>query len=314
MKIWVTGAAGFVGVHLCSELKKAGYDVLGTDLSSEEGILALDICDAEACRNFVEKHQPEACVHLAGMSSVQQADEDKERTRKVNVDGAMNVLRAFPKNSPARLLFVTSSEVYGQRASNEEWIDESTPLNATNTYGRTKAEADQTLHRIGRESGRRVMTVRPANHTGPGQSESFVASSYARQVAERKLGLTTGPLRVGNLDSVRNFTDVRDVVRAYRLLLESDREGEAYNLASDTHVKVRHLLEVLEQLAGMPIETVQDETLYRESDPVPRLSVKKIEEAVGWKPTLTLEQTLSDLLNDWLIRLSEASADADSPP
>lgn len=300
LRVFITGSAGFAGSHLIDELRAAGHTPVGYDLTASPKLDSADqrigsIEDRAALQDWIAATQPDACVHLAGMSFVPTAWEQPQKTMDVNLTGTLNVLTAFHEECPqARLLIVTSSEVYGRNDRREPVMEEDALL-PSSLYGVSKAAADLSSLLFGRHHGMCVMTARPQNHIGPGQSERFVVMSFARQIADLATGKTTGSLKVGNLEARRDFTDVRDTVRAYRLLMERGVTGEAYNIASGRTVPVQELLDELCLHAGIRPVVEIDPSLYRPADRPPQLSIRKISSHVGWEPGIPLSRTLKDI-------------------
>ncbi len=301
MRVLVTGSSGFVGHHLIAELQAHGHTALGLDtvaspdLSDDAQYIA-SVVDAPAVEQWIEQSQPDACIHLAGIAFVPRGWSHPHEVMDVNVGGTLNILESFRRCRPAaRILVVTSAEVYG-RAKRPEPVRETHALKPSNIYGVSKAAADLTSLLYYPHYELPVMTARPQNHIGPGQSRLFVVTAFAEQVREiARSGDANGVLRVGNLDSRRDFTDVRDVVHAYRLLIERGEPGQAYNIASARMVPIRDMLDQLCAHAGITPRLERDESRYRPTDRPPRLSIDKIANDVGWRPSIPLTQTLNDI-------------------
>lgn len=298
MRILVTGANGFVGRHLEAELLGQNHEVLTSDWREPATHIA-DITNSECVADMIRSLQPDAVVNLAGIAHVGQAKAQPKRTVDVNLGGVVNLLEACRHHAPrCKLLFITSAQVYGQR-SGEDLIHEDDPLKPANFYAAIKTAADMTARQYGVDHDLHVMIARPQNHTGPGQMKAFVTPSFARGVVEqRQHGDSAKPLQRGNLDSVKNFTDVRDIVRGYRLLLERGQAGKAYNLASDRHVQIREVLEGFYKLAGIHPNHVRHDPYWRPTDTAPRLSTDRISTDTGWAPKISFEQTLEDIFRE----------------
>ena len=304
MKILVTGAAGFAGRHLVRELLAAGHEVRTTDAAPAAdlpGYVQADLRDGDALRALVRAARPDAAIHLAAISFVPDAAKDPELLRDVNVGGPVRLAEAILGEAPdARLAFVSTAQVYGtaSAAADAPPLDEDAPAAPASPYARSKAEAERALAALAASRGLRLLVLRPANHTGPGQSPKFVAPAFARQA----LAAARGELReikVGNLESVRDFSDVRDVARAYRLALERGADGGIYNVSSGAMMKIGDLLSRLLALAGAPdAAVVPDPALWRPTDAVPRLSTGRLRADTGWEPAIPVETTLRDLLAD----------------
>ena len=201
-----------------------------------------------------------------------------------------------------RTLVVSTAHVYGNPAAGA--LDEEAPARPDSLYGLTKLAADQATLLFARRERRAALTVRPVNHIGPGQSPDFVIAAFARQLAEIAAGIRPPELRVGNLDSVRDFMDVRDTVRGYRLLLERGVAGRAYNMASGIRLRIGEALDRLCAAAGLRPRIVTDPALFRPTDASPELSTARLRDDTGWRPEIPLEQTLRDIYEDARARAS----------
>jgi len=295
VRVWVSGALGFVGAWLLPRLARDGYDVTAADRDVE-------VRDADAVDAAIASARPEAVVHLAALASVAISFAEPEAVARVNYLGTLHVLRAVARHAPrARVLLVSSGEIYGG-APTADPIGEDAPLVPRSPYARTKAAADR-LGAAFAEGGLDVVCARPWNHTGPGQSDTYVASSFARQLAEMALGRRAPVMRVGNLDAVRDFLDVADVIDAYLRLLDPSVPPGAYNVASGAPIAVGILLERLIERAGLRPTIEVDPARYRRD----RASVgdaARLRSATGWAPQIPLEDTLARLFDAWLARLS----------
>ena len=302
MRVLVTGASGFVGSHLLRELEAHDHTPIPlADPGDETNPLSVDITAPEALQALIQREQPDACIHLAGIAFVPTCRDNPELALNVNTGGTLNLLEAFRHHAPAaRIVVVATSEVYGRHAFDGP-VDEDTPLRPTNVYGATKVAADQLTRLYADLHGMHTLVARPENHIGPGQSEAFVASAFARQVGEAlKAGKGVAHLLTGNLESKRDFTDVRDTVRAYRLLLESGTPGKAYNVASGQLTRIGALLEYLAQAAGIEVTQETDPALFRPTDCSPEISVARLRADTGWEPRIPLATTAADILAEQL--------------
>jgi GDP-4-dehydro-6-deoxy-D-mannose reductase len=308
VRLLVTGASGFVGGHLCELLARSGNEVATL---SRDGVVddQVDICDADAVRQAVAARRPEGIFHLAAIAYVPDAEGDAERARRVNVDGTRHVLDAAAEVG-ARVLFVSSGAVYGDGAGSAPPFREDAPLTPQGVYARTKAdaEAECVTHRW-RDA---IVRVRPFNHTGPGQTPSYVCSGFAKQIVEIELGLRAPVVAVGDLDAERDFCDVRDIVRAYALAMESGRVGDVYNVCSGIPARIGDMLAALMDLASVKPEVLVDRSRLRDCEPS-RLwgSNDKISMALGWRPQIPLQRTLADMLTWWRERLNAGPAGDD---
>jgi len=296
VRVFVTGASGFVGRHLVPHLRARGHEIVATDLE-------LDASDAAAVAEFVARTGPDAIVHLAGVSSVAAARQDPALAFRVNYLGAHALLEATARHAPrARVLLVGTGDAYGSAAPGALPFSEAAPLRPGSHYSRTKAAADL-LGASYCERGLDVLRVRPFNHTGAGQSDAFVASSFARQLVEIERGTRGDTIEVGNLDSVRDFLDVSDVVEAYALLCEPRAPAGAYNVASGRGVSAGALLQCLCALARLSPRIRVDAARFRPTDQSIG-DASRLRAATGWAPKLPLETTLERLLAHWRAELS----------
>lgn len=226
-------------------------------------------------------------------------------TFRINAEGTMNVLLAAVRADVDRVVAVASADVYGQVPETELPIDEDRPLRPVSPYGASKAAADLVALQTHLGHGLGVIRARPFNHLGPGQSDRFVASAVASRIARNEMA-GESEVPVGNLSARRDFTDVRDVVRAYRMLAEHGVPGEAYNVCAGQDVAIQEIADRLVALADGPMTLVTDPDLLRPVDtPVLRGDCTRLHDATGWTPEITLDQTLADVLDDWRKRVRE---------
>jgi GDP-4-dehydro-6-deoxy-D-mannose reductase len=291
VQVFVTGVAGFVGRRLEARLEAAGVRVIGTDLE-------LDVADADRVADAVSAARPDAIVHLAAISSVSQAESNPQAVYRVNFLGAHSILEAARKISPGvRLLVVGSGQVYGAADPGAPPFDECSPLRPDSPYAWSKAAADL-LGGVYAKEGVDVVRVRPFNHTGAGRPERFVESSFARQIAEIEAGLRPPEIAVGNLDAVRDFLDVEDVVDAYVRLLDPKVPAGPYNVASGKGTSIRELLDSLLAHTSIRPEVEVDQTRWRPAD-TSIGSADRLAKTTGWAPTVPLAETLKHLLDRW---------------
>ena len=316
--VLVTGIDGFVGSHLAEALLNLGGDRIfglvrdhsGTSridrLRSRIELIESDITDFDQVRQAIDECKPDKLFHLAGQAFVPLAMADPLSSFRVNIDGGINVLESVRQGHPAcSILIVSSGEVYGVVDGKSLPISETRPMVPTNPYAASKACIDLIAQQYRNSFNLNVVVARPFNHIGPGQSDAFVSSAFARQIVEIKLGKREAKLFVGNLEPKRDFTDVRDVVRAYTLLLEKPSKLGVYNVCSGKAVPIRSILTMLLELSGVKAEVVDDPSRHRTND-VPEVmgSADRLHAATGWKPEVPLPQTLTDLLAFWEERLS----------
>lgn len=304
MRALVTGASGFVGRHLCDHLSSLDDDVVGTDRAPHDGSLALDILDPERAASVLTDVKPDVVYHLAGWADVGASWTHPQEALRANAEGTMNVLAACRAAQVDRVLVVSSADVYGIVAEDDLPITEQHPLRPVSPYAASKAAADFLAVQAGCGYGQEVVRVRAFNHLGPGQGEGFVASAIASRIARNELD-GGDEVPVGNLAARRDFTDVRDVVRAYRLLIELGTPGEVYNVCSGKAVAVQRLADRLLALAERPMRLVIDQDRYRPVD-VPAVvgDSSRLRAATGWEPEIPLDRTLADLLGYWRDRVA----------
>lgn len=299
MKALVTGAGGFVGGHLIAHLEEHGDEVLVTDPTID----GLDITDVGGVADLLADTKPEAIYHLAGWADVGASWSNPATAFRVNADGTLNVLLAALESGVERVLIVSSADVYGSVAEVNLPITEETPLRPVSPYAASKVAADFLGLQAFLGRGLGALRVRAFNHLGPGQTDKFVASALASRIARNELE-GADEIPIGNLSARRDFTDVRDVVRAYRMIMTDGTPGEVYNVCSGRDVAVQELAELLLGHASREMRFVTDESLLRPVDvPVLRGDHAKVTAATGWEPAIPLSQTLEDLLEDWRQRL-----------
>lgn len=306
MRVLVTGSQGFAGRHLIRELRKAGLTIGAFDLASANGqssgmdYYRGDIQDQKAVEQAVKHFLPEACIHLSGLAFVPEGWTNTEVLFSVNSIGTIHLLEACRQYAPsARILVVSSAEVYGRQSADKP-AGEDDPFFPDNPYAVSKAAADRMTLLYARQYSMHTMAARPGNHIGPGQSPNFAVSSFAAQLGNIAAKKCPAIIKVGNLDSKRDFTDVRDVARAYRLLIEKGRPGEAYNIASSRETSLRFILDRLCEITGTKpvIEVAPDR--YRQPAQRPLLNTAKIAKEAGWKPEIDMETTLRDIAAEWM--------------
>lgn len=295
MRALVTGAGGFVGRHLRTHLEACGDGVVGLGPGEE---LDVDVLDAGGVVEAMASAEPDVVYHLAARSHVGDSWSDPGRVFRVNAEGTLNVLQAGRTHGVGRVVVVGSADEYGA-VGDAGPLGEDAPLRPLTPYGASKVAADSLALQAFLGWGMATLRIRAFNHTGPGQPDRFLVPALARRVVECERS-EADEITVGNLEPVRDFTDVRDVVRAYRLLAERGRPGEAYNVCSGTGVTVREVLEKMLALATRPIGYRIDDELVRPVD-VPRLvgDPAKLHADTGWKPEYPLDRTLAEVLDAW---------------
>ena len=308
MKALIIGAAGFVGKYLIDHLRDdRGWSVSASKLPFEQldardtDIFDLDILDREAVTALLHKVQPDYIFHLAAQSSVALSWKQPGLTVDVNIKGTVNILEAIRVlDKKPRILLIGSGEEYGHILPEDIPVSEETPLRPGNIYAVTKA-CQGMLGKIYADAyNLDIVSVRAFNHIGPGQASSFVVSDFCRQVAEIEAGKQEPVIRVGNLSAQRDFTDVRDVVRAYGLLIEHGLSGEVYNVGSGKAVKIKDILDMILEQSSADISTEIDKSKFRPVDiTVIQVDTKKIKERTGWIAQIDIRQTSAETLDFW---------------
>lgn len=290
-RILITGAGGFAGGYLVAELRRRfPAAVLHTD--------PFDVTDPDAVAAAVAAAAPDACVHLAAISSVPAARRDAGRAFAVNLGGTLHLAHALLDHVPeCRLIHIGSADCYGASFRTGKPLDEAAPLAPLNVYAASKAAADLALGALAAEAGLRAVRFRPFNHTGPGQSADFAIPAFAAQIARIRDGSQEAVIQVGNLDPERDFLDVRDVVRAYALALErfdTLPSGAVFNLASGVPRRIGNILEAMIAASGMAIRVAQDPARLRPVE-IPSASgdASAARAALGWQPEIAFEATLA---------------------
>lgn len=311
MSVLVTGINGFVGSHLAEYLLAEGMDVSGTtyhkgphknieSLTGRVRLYEVDIRDGNALQKIVEKENPRQIYHLAGISFVRDAWEDPRGSYDVNFLGTFHLFEAVARSRvSARVLFVSSSEVYGKVKRESMPLREDHPVRPVNPYAVSKAAAELLCYQYGYSGNMDIVCTRTFNNIGPRQSSKFVCSSFARQVAEIEAGLKEPVLRVGNLDVYRDLTDVRDIARAYRIIMERGEPGGVYNVCSGEVVAIRSVLEMLLEMSKVKVEVEVDEARLRPVDIEILAGDNSKVTALGWKKDITLQKSLKDILDYW---------------
>ena len=302
MKAFVTGASGFVGRHLVAHLRDCGDEVVPTDRSDG----GPDLLDADGFATLFAEVRPDVVYHLAGQADVAASWLSPIETMRVNVEGTHNILEVARTFGIAKVLTVSSADIYGVVAPEELPIVESAPLRPVSPYAASKAAADLVALQAHLGHGQNVVRARAFNHLGPGQSKSFVGAGFAARIAAAERS-GDDELQTGDLTPRRDFTDVRDVVRAYRLLATEGRPGVAYNICSGTSVSIGELAGLLLGLTDARMHLVEDPDLLRPVElPELRGDASLLQRHTGWAPSISLDETLSDVLEDWRLRLTEA--------
>ncbi|MGH9856505.1 MAG: GDP-mannose 4,6-dehydratase [Acidobacteriota bacterium] len=308
MTVVITGGAGFVGRHLAVHLRQAWpaarlviWDRSPGSREQNTETVPVDITQPKSYQDSLQKNQPDWMVHLAAMASVSVVLQQPREARRVNVMGTQHLLESIEKySSHTRMLAVSSADIYGATSGQHATPLPELPLDEirpTNPYAKSKWNMEKIIQE---RYQKRCLIVRPFPHIGPGQQLGFVTADFASQIAAIEAGHKDPHLYVGNLEAVRDFTDVRDVARAYRLLMEKGEIGEVYNVASGKGLKIRDLLNHLLALSTAQITVEQDPERMRPSDtPVLIGDATKLRHVTAWQPNIALEQSLHDVLTVW---------------
>jgi GDP-4-dehydro-6-deoxy-D-mannose reductase len=319
MRILVTGAAGFVGRHLVKALVVAGHEVVAASHAAwpaPPGVAAdvYDIRDAEAVKEAVARRRPEGVVHLAAQASPRLSWESPDDTYAINVTGTSHLLEALVPWPDTRVLLVGSAQEYGHGRQDRP-ILETDPLQPRSPYGVSKVAQELVGALYRQQYAMPVLVARPFNHTGPGQTTEYAVGSFAAQVAAIERGERPPVMKVGWLEARRDFLDVRDVVQAYRLLVEAGASGEVYNVASGHGERIGDLLDILLETAGLAgtVEVVA-EPEPRPGDPEMLVGdAGKLRRGLGWAPAIPIAVSLADTLGSYRVRDGHGDHPAGAP-
>lgn len=312
-KVLITGISGFVGGFLADHLlQQGGVEISGTYLSSPSinasdevkkhiTFIQADLTDPKQVNDAVGDIKPDIVYHLAAISSPHESFKNPAQTIGNNISAQVHLLEAVRKHelTDAKILIVSSSEVYGIISPEDIPVNENAPLRPASPYGVSKIAQDFLGLQYFNTYHLPIFRVRPFNHIGPGQSPNFVVSSFAKQIVEIEKRKRDPVFRVGNLEAKRDFTDVRDMVRAYSIILDKGEEGEVYNVGSGTSIKIDDILQKLISLSGASITIEVDSALLRPSD-LPEVACDNTKIiSLGWNPQIAIEKSLSDTLEYW---------------
>jgi GDP-4-dehydro-6-deoxy-D-mannose reductase len=311
MHALITGMAGFAGLHLAeSLLHDTDWHITGLTRGNIPELPSLnnprvswqqvDLLNSERLSQIVAEKRPEAILHLAAQSHVPTSWERPWETYESNLRGQLNLFQAvIDAGLTPRILIVSSNEVYGAVNAAEMPIGEGRPLQPNNPYAVSKCAQDLMATQYVASHSLHVVVARPFNHIGPRQDTRFVLPRFAEQVAKIEAGLLPAVMNLGNMAAQRDFTDVRDVVRAYQLLIERGEAGQIYNVCSGTPRSIQFVLDTLQSLAQLKIEQISDPSKFRKVDtPISYGDATRLRAATGWSPAYTFEQTVRDVLNE----------------
>jgi GDP-4-dehydro-6-deoxy-D-mannose reductase len=297
-RLFVTGLDGFVGTKVRETLLKNTDGYPFQLITPEE---PYNLKEKDSILNVIRKIKPDFVLHLAGQSSVPASFEDPKETHLINFIGTLNLIESLKEiDFSGSMVYVSSGEVYGRVEVEDMPVTEDHTLRPHNPYSVSKVAAEFLCKQYVITDKMKIVIARPFNHVGPGQSERFAVSSFAKQVMEIKLGLRTPEMQTGNLSNSRDFTDVRDVVDAYLKLLISGRSGEVYNICSGNEYSMSEILQKMFEISGVKCNVSTDFSRLRSNEQNTMCgSYKKIKDEVGWSPTINIDRSLSDALDKW---------------
>ncbi len=315
MRILITGATGFVGSHLTEALSARGENAIfgicrsgqwpadGRTLAERMQLRAADLGDRAALQRVLTEVKPDWIFNLAGYPHAGRSFKERDQAWAGNLDATRNLCETvIGWGGWPRILYVSSGLIYGEGQGSV--CDENAPLRPASPYAASKAAADIAASQYARNPGLDIVRVRPLNHVGPGQTPDYAIPRFASQIVAIELGKQSPLIETGDLSAVRDFTDVRDMVQAYILLLEKGRRGEAYNVASGTERRMRDVLERLMVLSGCRAEIRSQQDSRPTDSIVARLDITKLRQDSGWEPKISFDQTLQDTLDYWRRRTS----------
>lgn len=304
-KVLIFGAGGFVGSYLSKEFLENEYEVVGSDknkgsmLPDEVAFFPADLLHSESVESLINQELPDVIINLAAISSVGASWGIPQTTMMVNVVGALNIMEAARKcEKKPRVMFIGSSEEY---INTDEPMSEMTELDASNPYGISKVTQERFAKLYREQYGLKIYCVRPFNHTGVGQRDSFVLPSWCKQVAQIEKSGKPGTIKVGNITVKRDFSHVKDIVRAYRMIVESDDCEQIYNVGSGNAYSLEEMLKYVAGLSGQKIEVEVDTSRIRPTDQaVICCDHSLITNELGWKPEYTVFDALKEMYDDYL--------------
>ena len=306
MKALITGSSGFYGTHLKSELRENGYSVICCDLEAKNGTEAVDILNAKMVFDIISRHNPDILINMAGQANVGFSWSNPRFTFELNTIGVINILEAIKRVNPKmRVITIGSSDEYGILMDKGLGVSEETEVKPTTPYAISKLAQEQFSMLYNNSFGMNICMVRQFNMGGPGQSRGFIISDFASEIAEIECGRRSY-LSVGNMDSARDFTHVKDACRAIRLIAEKGKAGEIYNICSGIAHRAKEVLDGLIEMSTVPISVRFDPARMRPSDtPVIYGNHAKLTSHTGWKPQRSFESILQDSLQYWREEVSK---------
>ena len=300
MKALITGSAGFYGTHLCAELKANGYEVVKCDLRTSDDTISIDIMNQAMIQQILVEYRPDVIINMAGQANVGLSWKKPQFTVELNTVGLINILEAIRAvGQKVKFIAIGSSDEYGNLKERGVNVTEDTPVSPITPYAISKQAQEMFAQLYVKNYGMDICMIRQFNLGGAGQAKGFMISDFSSGIAEIEAG-HKDYLSVGNLESARDFTHVKDACRAIRLIAEKGHSGEVYNICSGKTYTAQDVLDKLISMAKKPIEVRQDPTRMRPSDtPVICGNHDKLTAHTGWKPELSIDQILADALDHW---------------
>lgn len=299
-KALITGSQGFVGHYLRRELEEHDYTVTGLDIQAGEGVIMADLLDEDAVKHVIAQEQPDVIIHLAGQANVARSWDIPQKTMELNVVAAINLMEAVRQEKPeCRMVLVGSSDQYGNLGEAGKLVSETLATHPQTPYAVSKKAQEEMAGVYVKAYGLNISMTRSFNHAGAGQGKGFLISDFASGIVAVERG-EQSCLKVGNLTAKRDFTHVRDVVRAYRMIAESGHAGEIYNVGSGITYSAQEILGKLCKLAQCPVPVEQDPKKMRPSDtPVICCDYTKLTQHTGWQPDISIDEILEEVILFW---------------
>ena len=312
-KIFITGIDGFVGGHLINQFISQKYELFGTGFqfyddmitninNNKVNIKKIDILNKSALTKFINEVKPDGIIHLAAQSQIPLSWSNTDLTFDVNIKGTNNLLRSVIDCQLEKIpiLIVGAAAQYGHVKSNGQKITENDSFAPDNPYAVSKCSADLIAYQYSISHNLKIVRVRPFTHIGPGQKENFVCSEFAKKIVMIEYGLRKNVIKVGNIDIIRDFLDVRDVVKAYQIIIENSLAGEVYNVCSGIGTSIKKILEILNNQSNKKLKIIVDKTKFRKNEALAIIgNNEKLKKELLWEPAYTLENTLKDILDYW---------------
>lgn len=292
MKVLITGINGFVGQHLLRELESRGIDVWGLDLQSiSNKIKSVNIVDKNQLADVLKEILPDYIIHLAGIANVDHSN--LSLIYNINVNGTLSLLSVCSELTfKPGFLFVSSAQVYGNKSYNNSLVSENAPISPVNHYGASKAAGEMIVRAFSNEYGMEYVIARPFNHTGPGQTDKFVVPKIVNEFRKR-----SESIELGNIDTIRDYTDVRDVVKAYGDIIDNFKNGEIYNIAGGTGISIEEIFNKLVAISGHDMRIIKKDFLVRKNEIKSIIgSSDKLRKDTGWEKRISIDDTLKDML------------------